>query len=79
MYAHKCLSITLGRKGSEHGNRPTEMKNKQVEQGGPKHDSSPPEGTYPDQGIRPSKVVHLTQFLMVCKWMKLHLSQLFHI
>lgn len=54
------LSITLGRKGSEHGNRPTEMKNKQVEQGGPKDDSSPPEGTYPDQEVRPSEVVDLT-------------------
>lgn len=53
--------MTLGRKGSEHGNRPPEIKNKQMEQGGPKDDSSPPERTgYPGQEVRPLEVVDHT-------------------
>lgn len=54
------LSIVVGLKGGEHSDRAAEMKDEDEEQGGPKEDTSLPEGADPDQEFSLSEVIDLT-------------------
>lgn len=51
------MSITVGLKGSENADRPVEMKDEDKEQGGPKEDTSVPEGAEADQDFNLSEVI----------------------
>ncbi len=53
------LSITVGLNGSENADRPVEMKDEDEdkEHGGPKEDSSVPEGAEADQDFNLSEVI----------------------
>ncbi|XP_044033534.1 acyl-CoA-binding domain-containing protein 4 isoform X4 [Siniperca chuatsi] len=54
------LTLREGLKGSEHADRPAEMKDEDKEQGGPKEYSSGPESADPDQDFNLSEVLDLT-------------------
>ncbi|XP_070707763.1 acyl-CoA-binding domain-containing protein 4 [Pempheris klunzingeri] len=54
------LSLREGVKGSEHADRPAEMKDEDEEQGGPKEDSASPQGADPELEFHLSEVIDLS-------------------